>query len=222
MKILGISTSSHIASVAVCENDKIILELNINNNKTHSETLVPLINELLVKSNLNLLDIKAIACDVGPGSFTGIRIGISTIKAISESLNIPVIPVSSLEALAYNICNVNCDTICSLIDAKNNQVYSGIFDNNYNLLENFLADDINTIINIIKKYKNICFVGDGSVLHKDILNIKNFSYENNILAKNVAKCGYNKFINNNIQTADTLSPLYLRKSQAERMKSKNG
>lgn len=222
MKILGVSTSSNIASCAICENEKTILELNINNNKTHSETLIPLINELLDKANFNLSDINAIACDVGPGSFTGIRIGISSVKAIAEYLNIPVISVSSLEALAYNVYDMECDTICSIIDAKNNQVYSGIFDNSYNLLENYLADDITYVIDSLKKYKNIAYVGDGAIYHKNLLNITDFPYENIIHAKNIVKCGYNKFKNNNIDTPDSIVPLYLRKSQAERMKSRHG
>lgn len=156
------------------------------------------------------------------GSFTGIRIGISSIKAIAESLNIPIIDVSSLEALAYNVQNTDCETICSLIDARNNQVYCGIFDKNYNLLEDYLADDINTIIESLKNYKNIAFVGDGAIIHKDLLGITGFSYDNVIHSKNITKCAYNKFLNNDIKTADTISPLYLRKSQAERMKQKNG
>lgn len=156
------------------------------------------------------------------GSFTGIRIGISSVKAMAESLNIPVIDVSSLEALAYNIENIDCKTICSLIDARNNQVYCGIFDNNYNLLEDYLADDINNVLEALNKYENIVFVGDGSVFHKDLLNIENFPYDNTIHSKNIAKCAYKKFKNNNTKTADTIMPLYLRKSQAERMKQKNG
>ena len=156
------------------------------------------------------------------GSFTGIRIGISSIKAIAESLNIPVIDVSSLEALSYNIENIACDTICSLIDARNNQVYCGIFDKKYNLLENYIADDINTVIEILQKYQNIVYVGDGAITHKDLLGINDFTYDNVIHSKNIAKCAYNKFKNNDIKTADTISPLYLRKSQAERMKQKNG
>ncbi len=222
MKILGVSTSSNIASVAICENDKTLLELNINNNKTHSETFIPLITELLDKANMKMQDIGAIACDVGPGSFTGIRIGISSIKAIAESLNLPIISVTSLEALAYNICAIQSNTICSILDARNNQVYAGIFDSKYTLLENYIADDINSVIAVLEKYKNIMFVGDGAIAHKDLLKIKDFPYENIIHAKNIAKCGYYKFINNNIQTADSIIPLYLRKSQAERLKNKNG
>ncbi len=224
MKILSVSTSSNIASVSISENDECILELNINNNKTHSETLMPLIQDLFTKTGLDLSDINAIACDVGPGSFTGIRIGIASIKAIAQTLNIPVLDVSSLEALAYNVENeyLKYDTICSIIDARNNQVYCGIFDKEYNLLEDYLADDINVVIDTLQKYKNIVFVGDGVIVHKNLLKIKSSEYDNVIHSKNIAKCAYNKFKNNISKTADTISPLYLRKSQAERMKQKNG
>ena len=159
---------------------------------------------------------------LGHGSFTGIRIGISSIKAIAESLNIPVIAVSSLEALAYNVQSPNCSTICSLIDSRNNQVYCGVFDKNYNLLEDYLADDINTVIESLQKYQNIIYVGDGAIIYKDLLGITDFTYDNVIHSKNIAKCAYNKFKNNDIKTADSIMPLYLRKSQAERMKQKNG
>lgn len=222
MKILSISTSSNIASVSISENDDCILELNINNNKTHSETLMPLIDELFRTANLKLSDIDAIACDVGPGSFTGIRIGISSVKAIAESLSIPVIGVSSLEALAYNIQDIDCKTICSLIDARNNQVYCGIFDKGYHLLEDYMADDINKVLETLQKCDNILFVGDGAITHKNLLNITYFPYDNVIHSKNIAKCAYNKFKNNDTKTADFIMPLYLRKSQAERMKQKNG
>ena len=220
MLILGISTSSNIASVALSKDAECIKELNINNNKTHSETLLPLINELLSETNIKLQDINLIACDNGPGSFTGIRIGISTVKAIAESLNIPVIAVSSLEGLAYNISSSEC--ICSLIDARNNQVYCGLFDSNHTLIENYLADDINTILPIINKNQNISFVGDGAVAHKDLLNISDFKSDNLLRAKNINLCAFDKFSKGEILNADSILPMYLRKSQAERMRNLNG
>ena len=220
MLILGISTSSNIASVALSKDAECIKELNINNNKTHSETLLPLINELLSETNIKLQDINLIACDNGPGSFTGIRIGISTVKAIAESLNIPVIAVSSLEGLAYNIHDSEC--ICSLIDARNNQVYCGLFDSNHTLIGNYMADDINTILPVINQNKDILFVGDGAVAHKDLLNINNFRSDNLLHAKNINLCAFNKFSKGEILSADSILPMYLRKSQAERMRNLNG
>ena len=220
MLILGISTSSNIASVALSKDAECIKELNINNNKTHSETLLPLINELLSETNIKLQDINLIACDNGPGSFTGIRIGISTVKAIAESLNIPVIAVSSLEGLAYNIHDSEC--ICSLIDAKNNQVHCGLFDSNHTLIGNYMADDINTILPVINQNKDILFVGDGAVAHKGLLNINNFRSDNLLHAKNINLCAFNKFSKGEILSADSILPMYLRKSQAERMRNLNG
>ena len=220
MLILGISTSSNIASVALSKDAECIKELNINNNKTHSEKLLPLINELLSETNIKLQDINLIACDNGPGSFTGIRIGISTVKAIAESLNIPVIAVSSLEGLAYNIHDSEC--ICSLIDARNNQVYCGLFDSNHTLIGNYMADDINTILPVINQNQGISFVGDGAVAHKVLLNINDFKSDNLLHAKNINLCAFNKFSKGEILSADSILPMYLRKSQAERMRNLNG
>ncbi|MCL2342047.1 MAG: tRNA (adenosine(37)-N6)-threonylcarbamoyltransferase complex dimerization subunit type 1 TsaB [Firmicutes bacterium] len=103
MNILAISTGAGICSAALLKDTDIILELNIEGAKIHSENLMPLIDELLTKSNMKLSDIDLIGVDNGPGSFTGIRIGVSTVKGLAAPSNIPIVPVSSLEALSYNI-----------------------------------------------------------------------------------------------------------------------
>lgn len=220
MKILAIDTSSKICSVAILEDDKLIDELNLDDGKTHSENLMPLIDEILNKNNLNIKQIEMLACCVGPGSFTGIRIGVATIKPIAEVLNIKIASVTSLETLARNI--ESDSTIVSLIDARNNQVYAGVFDEKYNKKEEYMADDIITVINTLKKYDNINCVGDGAVLHKELLkanfaniNFANINYQS---AQNVGKIGYKKMLENNLMTADEIVPIYLRKSQAERLK----
>jgi len=213
MLTLAISTSSKICSVALLEDDKPIKELNIDNLKTHSENLVPLIDELLKNTNKKVSEINLIACDVGPGSFTGIRIGISTAKAIAEVSQIPVVSCTSLEGLSYN---EEANTICSLIDARNNQVYCGIFDVNHNLIKDYIADDINEILKNLPN-NEICFVGDGAVLHQELLK-GTFAQENNIHAQNIGICAYNKYKKGETETADSIVPMYLRKSQAERMK----
>lgn len=150
------------------------------------------------------------------GSFTGIRIGIASIKAIAETLWLPIVDVSSLEALAYGVNNSKY--ICAIIDARNNQVYSGIFDSNYTLVEDYFADDINNLLLILQKYKDVTFVGDGAILHKDLLNSANIYKDSAIYSKNINICAYNKFKKGISKTADTILPMYLRKSQAERMK----
>jgi tRNA threonylcarbamoyl adenosine modification protein YeaZ len=179
-----------------------------------------LVDEIIRKNNLAVNDIEFIACCVGPGSFTGIRIGVSSIKAIAEVLNVKLAQVTSLETLAANVENE--ETIVSLIDARNNQVYCGIFNSNYELIEKYMADDINNIIPIINKYENITYVGDGAITHKELLNINTFESDNVIHASRIGLCAYAKFQNSDTVTADTLSPMYLRPSQAERMKKLNG
>ena len=96
MKILSIDTSSKICSVAVLDNKNVLKEENLNNGLTHSESLMPLIEQILIDTNLALKDINLIVCDLGPGSFTGIRIGVATAKAFRDSLNIPTVGVSSI------------------------------------------------------------------------------------------------------------------------------
>ena len=220
MKILAIDTSSKICSVAILENDKLIDEINLDDGKTHSENLMPLISRVLNNNNIGIKDIEMIACSVGPGSFTGIRIGVATVKPIAEVLGIRLASVTSLETLARNVENE--ETIVSLIDARNNQVYAGIFDNKYDKKEEYIANDINEVISVLKKYDNIVCVGNGAELHHDLLleNLLNvrFANVNNQSAQNVGKLGYKKFIENNLLTADEIIPIYLRKSQAERLK----
>ena len=215
MIILAISTSSSNASVSLLEDDKLIKELNISDQRTHSEKLMPLIEELFKTTNLQLSQVNLIACDIGPGSFTGIRIGVASVKAMAEAKEIPVVGVSSLEALAYNVRGF--DYICSIIDARNNQVYSAIFTKNYELISDYFADNINNLTSIFKQYKNMAYVGDGLKL----LN-NSFEFDNNIYSRNVGLTGYRKFSQGLYADADNLSVMYLRPSQAERMRNNNG
>ena len=126
MKILSIDTASNICTVAILENTTCLKELIVNDARNHSEKIMPLIEQALVETHLALNQIDLIVCDKGPGSFTGIRIGVGTVLAFRDSLNIKCLGISSLEALAYNV-NTN-GLVCSLIDAKNNNIYFGLFD----------------------------------------------------------------------------------------------
>jgi tRNA threonylcarbamoyladenosine biosynthesis protein TsaB len=170
---------------------------------------------------LNLKDIELIACTVGPGSFTGIRIGVASAKALAEVNNINIAEVTSLEALSKNIEDF-CDTKVSLIDARNSQVYMGIFDNESNLKEEYFAGSIDVAIEKISKYNNVVVCGNGAIINKEILVQKipsiKFADENIQIAKNTGIIGYKKYLEKILKSADEIMPIYLRKSQAERLK----
>ena len=145
MKILCIDTSSKLCSVAILENTTLINKLELDNGLTHSETLMPLIQKLLEECKLNLNDIDLLVSDIGPGSFTGIRIGVSTCKAFSDSINIPCIGISSLEALSYpilysefnkNIIDNSANLVCSILDCKNENCYFALYQRNSELVDN--------------------------------------------------------------------------------------
>ena len=127
MKILAIDTASTICSVALLENLNLISHLYTDDSNTHSINLMPLISNILEKNNISLEDIDLFTCNKGPGSFTGIRIGISTIKAFCDVTKRPCTGISSLKALSYNVKECTDAYVCSLIDAKHGNVYAGIF-----------------------------------------------------------------------------------------------
>ena len=226
MKILVADTSSSVCITGVFEDDKLIAESCLDNGKTHSENFMPLIKKSLEEAKLSLDDIDVIGIVIGPGSFTGIRIGIASCKAMAEVIGIRVVPIVSLESLAGNEMG-NSKVICSMIDARNDQVYCGIFDENVESKEDFIADDINCAIEKISKYDNIVLVGDGAVLHKDLieekLNGKNirFSENNKQNVSSLGKITYKRACKGEFLTADEIMPMYLRKSQAERMKNES-
>lgn len=213
MKTLCVDTSSDICSVCVMDDNQLLNIKKLKNGKTHSENLMPLIKEV---TNGKLDEIEAIACCVGPGSFTGIRIGIAAIKAIAEVKNLPVIGITSLESLSYN--EEFEGLTCTLIDARNNQVYAGLFKN-HELIGEYMADDIDIVLNSIQNKNKVLFIGNGAVLHKEKIIQKfanaQFTEKNDQTSINIGKCAFNK---KKYDNADTILPLYLRRSQAERMR----
>lgn len=222
MKILSVETAGNICAVALTEDDKLIKEKILDDGNTHSVKLMPLIDKLLSETNIKISDIDLFACDIGPGSFTGIRIGVSTIKAFMDVTNKKALGITSLENLAYNIDTE--DIVCALIDAKNENVYYGFFkkeNEKYSPIYDLNFDNINKVIEIAKNInKKIFFVGNGSIEYKDMIeskleNIVMVDDEKNKLnARNIALAAYLK----REEAVDTnhLNPLYLRPSNAER------
>ena len=126
MKLIALDSSGMVASVAVLEDDTLIAEYTINYKKTHSQTLLPMLEEVKNMTELNLSTVDAIALAAGPGSFTGLRIGSATAKGLGFALNIPLIPIPTVDALAYNLYGTD-KLVCPILDARRNQVYTGIY-----------------------------------------------------------------------------------------------
>ncbi len=232
MKILAIDTSGTNCSVCILNDEKVICDFNLSTGTTHSQTLLPMIDTIKKFSNIDLDDIDVLACGIGPGSFTGLRIGIATIKGFALSLNKKVIGVPTLVGLAYNTSYFD-GYICSVLDAKNNNVYAGIFkyENGKPILKgNYITEDVNTLINILKeKNDKILFVGDGALSFKakfeEALGERAFFapiHLNNQLSSSIAKAALDKALLNEFDDYNTLNPLYLKKSQAERMLEEDG
>ena len=214
MKILSIDTASNICGVSILEDDKLICNLDTDTGRTHSENLMPMIEQAFNKTNLSLKNIDLITCDIGPGSFTGIRIGVATTKAFNNSLNIPCIGISSLESLAYNLkdtTNEN-DIICSIMDCKNNNCYFALYrfdKDNYQTIENPIALSKEEVLSLLnEKYNNqsITFVGDGFCEK---------SVSNTLDVTNLGIAGFTKYKNNN-NLGEEIVPMYLKKTQAEK------
>ncbi len=232
MKILAIDTSSKVCSVAIFEDNTPIIELHNDDEKTHSVKLMPMIDKAFKTTDLTLDDINLLSCCIGPGSFTGVRIGIATIKAFADVKNIYVVGISSLESLAYNVKDISSTStlICSMIDAKNDNIYCGLYNFSNNICNELVkfAENINISIEKIKEilekehFENIVFVGDASAIYKDLLNTSFSSAifastENNIQkGSSIAFAGFSKYSQKCYGNSSTLSPIYLKKSQAER------
>ena len=224
MKILGIDTSSMAASVAVIEDNKLICEYTINTKKTHSQKLMPMIENMLKLSDLDIKEIDAIAICVGPGSFTGLRIGMATAKAMAHVNNIPLIGVNSLEILGANmdLCNRN---ICSILDAQRNQVYMNKYilkDYKITELEEISIKAIDELLEeISSSNEDWVLVGEAVYKYKEkieeISNITIPSPANNITkASTLCFVARDKMLaNDQVYNCYNINPMYIRKSQAE-------
>ncbi len=230
MKILGLDSSGMVASVAVVEDDLVLAEYTTNYKKTHSQTLLPMLDEVKKMIDLQLDQLDAIAIASGPGSFTGLRIGAATAKGLGLALNKPLVEVPTLEGLAYNLCGTT-HLVCPLIDARRNQVYTGIYafakqGNDYMLqtVEPQCAVDVNVIIERLNELgKEVVFLGDGVPVYRNAIQEKlkvPYSFApasaNRQRAASVATLGAVYFAQGKTVTAAEHQPEYLRKSQAER------
>jgi len=228
MKILAIGTSGQNCTVAISEDNLLIKEININDGLTHSQKLMPSIDKILSETSTKLESIDTYAVSIGPGSFTGIRIGISTVKGLCLGVNRNVVAVPSLLGIAYSQKNFD-GYIVSCMDAKNDNIYAAIYkkDSDGDLIRigDYFADSAMTLVEEVLSLDDNCIiVGDGKKLlksHLDNYNLPfNVDYASDEFdleyASNIALAGLDLIRQGLVTTGLNLSPLYLKKSQAER------
>ncbi len=238
MRVLAIDSSGLTATVAVVEDTQTIAEYTVNYKKTHSQTLLPMIDEMAKMVELDLSSIDAIAVAGGPGSFTGLRIGSATAKGLGLALDKPLVNVPTVDALAYSVYGCS-DLICPIMDARRQQVYTGIYTFSYsagkkdgeNLVEPVfqvlkmqMAVSVEDLIRRLNNYgRPVVFLGDGVPVYQELLaeGLRvpySFapSYMNRQRAAVVGALGIRYFKKGRFETAMEHKPEYLRVSQAER------
>ena len=226
MKLLVLDSSGLVASVALIEDDRLIAEYTTGNKLTHSQTLLPMLNEVIKRTSFEMEDIDAIAVAKGPGSFTGLRIGAATAKGLGLALNKPIVPVPTVDGLAYQLFGTS-KIICPMMDARRKQVYTGFYrfeGGEMKVLKEQCAQSVEDTLDQWRKYNEpVIFLGDGvPVYHDEIMEKMGESaifapaHANRQRAAAVGALAQVYFAQGIYESADEFVPDYLRKSQAER------
>ena len=216
MKILGIDTSSSSLSVAVMDDDLLKGEFTLNHKLTHSEQMMPLLDSLLSHLELKMSDIDLIGVSVGPGSFTGIRIGVAATNAMAMALDIPVVGISSLEAMAYT-AGETAYTIVSTFDAQRDRFYFNAYRFENSEIKALEAEDVLEKEDLIKKlesYDKVLLLGDAVFINEELpLNVKKAKRAvRYVRASSVCELAHRDYL---LGKTGFAVPVYLRKSQAE-------
>ncbi|MCR4777418.1 MAG: tRNA (adenosine(37)-N6)-threonylcarbamoyltransferase complex dimerization subunit type 1 TsaB [Lachnospiraceae bacterium] len=226
MKILGLDSSGLVASVCLMEDDTLLAEYSVNHKKTHSQTLLPMLDEIVKMVEADLSEIDAIAVAAGPGSFTGLRIGSATVKGLAFALNKPVVSVPTTAGIAANLFNTE-GLICPIMDARRSQVYTGTYcfkDGKMITLTEQRAMSIEELIEELnEKGETVTFLGDGVQVYKNVIEEKikvPYFFAPAHLSKQragaVAYVGMQLFKEGKYEDGKDHTPVYLRLSQAER------
>ena len=236
MRVLAIDSSGLTASVAVMEEEQTVAEYTVNYKKTHSQTLLPMIDEIVSMVEADLSKIDAIAVAGGPGSFTGLRIGSATAKGLGLALGKPLIHVPTVDAMAYSVYGCE-DLVCPIMDARRKQVYTGIYTfvpvqgegtaqmkYKFQVLRMQMAVSVEELIRRLNRYgRRVVFLGDGVPMYREMLseglNVPYFfapSFMNRQRAAAVGALGIERFRKGIFESAAEHKPDYLRVSQAER------
>ena len=223
MKILAFDTSATVASVALCEGERLLAEYTINNGNTHSETLLPMVESLLSHFSMSVSEVDLFAVSAGPGSFTGVRIGAATLKGLAFASDKPCVGVSTLHAIAENL-SVCKGLICPVMNARRSQVYTALFRSDGEKLERLMPDSALSIAELDEKLADhgepVYFVGDGygvtlpALTKTEALPVPDrFRHQS---AYSVARVAYAQYLSGEYTDDLSLKVNYLRPSQAER------
>ncbi len=225
MRILGIESSSLVASVAVVTDGVLTAEYTMNHKKTHSQTLLPMLDEMVRLLNLDLETIDGIAVSAGPGSFTGLRIGSATAKGLGLALKKPLIHIPTVDAMAYNLWGSSA-LICPIMDARRNQVYTGLYyaEHELDVVKEQCAMDMNQLIDELNaRGEQVIFLGDGVPAFRENISERlsvPYSFapaqSSRQRAASVAALGMLYMEAGRTEPAKDHRPEYLRKPQAER------
>lgn len=223
IRILALDSTAEVSSVCVCEGERLVCEITVNTGNTHSQTLLPAVEQTLKMAEMTVNDIDVFACSTGPGSFTGVRIGVATIKGIAYGKNKPCVSVSTLEALAYNLIGNN-GVICPVMNARRSQVYNALFECEGGTLNRICDDRALAIAELDEELdvisKPIYLSGDGYGITESGFKKTKVSYvperQRYQNAYSVAQIALKKYELGEYVDDASLVPIYLRPSQAER------
>ena len=226
MRLLALDSSGLVASVALLEDDNLIAEYTINYKKTHSQTLLPMLDEIVRMTETDMNSLDAIAIAKGPGSFTGLRIGSATVKGLGLALEKPIIGVPTIEGLAMNLYGTDA-LVCPLMDARRNQVYTGIYrfqDGAMQIVKDQVPVAIEEIVDALNQIGNkVIFIGDGVPVYQNVIEklieVPHLYAPANMNKQRAASGGVRAldyWKAGSYTDADSFAPDYLRLSQAER------
>ena len=225
MKILGIDTSTKFCNLGLIEDEDILIEYTINGlKKKHSSILVPAIKDLLKTIDLKMEEINGIAVSIGPGSFTGLRIGLGVAKGLSYTCSLPLLGIPTLDAIAFPLKEIPY-LICPVLESKKDEIYDVVFrggDSLYRVMDYKCEDIQSLLIRLAPLKEKIIFLGDGIKKYRDIIREKIGkdalfidSQINLPVATSIAFLGLNKLKKGEEDVISTITPFYLRKSEAE-------
>lgn len=226
MRILALDSSGLVASVAVLEDDIMLAEYTVNYKKTHSQTLLPMLDAIVTMLELDMDQIDAIAVAAGPGSFTGLRIGSATAKGLGLALNKPLVPVPTVDALAYNLYQTD-HLICPIMDARRGQVYTGIYCYELQKLTIVMEQTPMDVTDLVRKLnelgRGVIFLGDAVPVYGDIIAEQiqvDYAFAPPHLSRQragaIGALGQIYYQEGKYESAAMHCPNYLRMTQAER------